>query len=116
MAGGLRYESGREMPSGMQELFANRFIKNYQKEMISKPALGDSIRNARRAAGMTQEQLADAANISVMSVRRYESGERLPSLVTVTTIAGILDTKIEGLLDMEDFPAINIMLAALKNG
>lgn len=31
MAGGLRYETGREMPSGMQEIFANHIVEEITK-------------------------------------------------------------------------------------
>lgn len=41
--------------------------------------LGRLIRDSRKMAGMTQEALAKAADISTMSVRRYESGERKPT-------------------------------------
>lgn len=41
--------------------------------------LGRLIRNSRKMKGLTQEALAKASNISTMSVRRYESGERKPT-------------------------------------
>lgn len=41
--------------------------------------LGRLIRDSRKMTGMTQEALAKAADISTMSVRRYESGERKPT-------------------------------------
>lgn len=41
--------------------------------------LGRLIRDSRKMAGMTQEALAKTADISTMSVRRYESGERKPT-------------------------------------
>lgn len=37
-------------------------------------ALGDRVRRARRAVPLTQQQLADRANISVGTVKNLESG------------------------------------------
>ena len=31
MAGGLRYESGRDMPPGMQEIIANQYIRRMKQ-------------------------------------------------------------------------------------
>lgn len=41
--------------------------------------LGRLIRDSRKMAGMTQEALAKAADVSTMSIRRYENGERKPT-------------------------------------
>ena len=38
---------------------------------------GKLIRNARKRKGLTQEQLAEMVNLSTMSIRRYERGERI---------------------------------------
>lgn len=34
MAGGLRYETGREMPPGMQELMAKRFVEQLKQNAV----------------------------------------------------------------------------------
>ncbi|SCJ81660.1 transcriptional repressor DicA [Anaerotruncus sp. 2789STDY5834896] len=52
--------------------------------------IGGKIRSYRKYLGMTQQDLADAAGISVMSVRRYESGDRYPNKDTVKKIAAVL--------------------------
>lgn len=41
--------------------------------------LGRLIRDSRKMKGLTQEALANAAGVSTMSIRRYESGERKPT-------------------------------------
>lgn len=48
--------------------------------------LGRLIRDSRKMKGLTQEALASAANISTMSIRRYESGERKPTAETMLRI------------------------------
>lgn len=41
--------------------------------------IGERIRAARKKAGLTQRELAEKSEISLMSIRRYETGERTPS-------------------------------------
>lgn len=36
---------------------------------------GQAIRRHRKAAGMTQQQLADAAGVSIRSIKSWEAGE-----------------------------------------
>lgn len=52
--------------------------------------IGDFIRNSRKWRGLTQQELADATGLSVMSIRRYESGERKPTMEIVETIMSAL--------------------------
>ena len=47
---------------------------------------GSDIKKARKATGLTQEELATKCKISVMTIRRYESGKRQPRLETVMAI------------------------------
>lgn len=54
-------------------------------------SIGEKIRDRRKWRNLTQQQLADAAGMSVMSIRRYESGEREPTERTVETIAQVLN-------------------------
>ena len=53
--------------------------------------IGEKIKEQRKWKGLTQQQLANDSNISVMSVRRYESGEREPTQEVVKIIAQVLD-------------------------
>jgi len=54
-------------------------------------SIGEKIREHRKWRGLTQQELADAIGISVMSIRRYESGERKPTEEMVKTIAEKLE-------------------------
>lgn len=51
---------------------------------------GEKIRKFRKWRGLTQQQLADETGLSVMSIRRYETGEREPTEVAVEAIAEVL--------------------------
>ena len=50
----------------------------------------------RRIAGMTQERWAEALDISVESVRLYESGRGMPSDVVVTRMVEVSGTPVLG--------------------
>jgi transcriptional regulator with XRE-family HTH domain len=63
--------------------------------------ISERIKAARKECLLTQEDLAKKAGISIMSTRRYESGERSPNLDTLERIATALDVPIERLLGRE---------------
>lgn len=56
------------------------------------------IRAARIAAGMTQQQLADALGVAQQSVTRWETGEREPRISTLRRIAAVLGCDVTALL------------------
>ena len=56
--------------------------------------IGECIRQTRKLKGFTQEELAHASGLSVMSIRRYEGGERFPSEETLNRIASALQVPI----------------------
>jgi transcriptional regulator with XRE-family HTH domain len=58
--------------------------------------IGKKIRQKRKSLNMSQRKLAEAANISVISVYRYEKGERKPSINDLSKITIALQTNIEG--------------------
>ena len=53
---------------------------------------------ARKAAGMTQQQLADALGIAQQSVARWETGEREPRVSTLKRIAAALGCDLRDLI------------------
>ena len=60
--------------------------------------IGDNIKRIRKSKKMTQAQLAEKTEISVMSVRRFETGARVPKLDMVDKIAVALDVSPADLL------------------
>ena len=76
--------------------------------------IGARIREARRAAGMTQEQLAEAVDITPVYVSRIENGVKRASLSVLLRITKALDTHIEYLLT-ENAPCAADNLAELMN-
>jgi len=60
--------------------------------------IGECIRQTRKLKGLTQEELAHASGLSVMSIRRYEGGERFPSEETLSRIASALQVSISSFI------------------
>lgn len=75
-------------------------------------AVGERIRKQRKVKGLTQEELAEKVNLSTMSIRRYEGGERIIPEDTLQFIAHALDVPISYLtndtrkieIPMPDYP------------
>ncbi len=60
--------------------------------------MGERIRRQRISNKMTQENLAEKANISVSFLGQIERGDRKPSLETVVNIANSLGVTVDQLL------------------
>jgi len=61
--------------------------------------LAQKIKDLRNRKGLSQEQLADAAQINLRTVQRIEAGETEPRGDTLTRIANALNIKPEELID-----------------
>lgn len=57
---------------------------------------------ARRNKGLTQEEVADRANVTVRTIQRIESGETIPRNFTLKAIAQVLGIPFEELLTKEN--------------
>lgn len=62
--------------------------------------IGKRIRNSRKAQKITQEELAEMANISPSFLGMIERGHRIPSLTTVSKICNSLDISVDELLEL----------------
>lgn len=71
------------------------------KEQIRR-RFGDAIRERRRELGLSQEKLADRAQLHRTYVADVERGNRNPSLESITRIAGALDLKPSELLRLAE--------------
>jgi transcriptional regulator with XRE-family HTH domain len=67
-----------------------------------QPALGTAIRELRDKRGVTQEDLAHDAGITVGTLSLIERGRSNPAWGTVKRIAGALDTTIGDLAKRAD--------------
>ena len=63
--------------------------------------IGDNIRQARLAAGLTQKQLGEKAGIAEPTIRRYELGKLNPKLSTLQKIATALGVSVYSIGDFK---------------
>lgn len=60
--------------------------------------VGESIREARKRAGLNQEELAELARLNRVTVAKYESGKVEPGAQALTRIADALEITVDELL------------------
>ena len=77
--------------------------------------LGKLIRKYRKQKKLTQQELAIKSNISLMSIRRYESGERIPSFDRKLSLASALEINPLELMDENEEIFNEHMKKYLKN-
>ena len=64
--------------------------------------VAERLRNARKAAGLTQEAAARMANLERNTVARYENGHRTPTLRGVKALAGVYGVPLGWFIDGVD--------------
>jgi transcriptional regulator with XRE-family HTH domain len=64
-------------------------------------ALGDRLRTCRKAAGLTQWQLAERIGRDNKTISRWENGHRIPTALDLIHIAHALDIPLRDLVDVE---------------
>lgn len=64
--------------------------------------VGARLRIARRAAGLTQKQLAAALGVESITVSRWERGVTVPSLARLRRVAEITETTVSDLVRAPD--------------
>ena len=77
-----------------------------------KETFSERIRRVRKSRGLTQAELAERLNISEMTVRRWEAGQRSPRIEATQKLAEVLGTTSEELLSGN--PEVNDLPAPLK--
>jgi transcriptional regulator with XRE-family HTH domain len=68
------------------------------EDALKVSALGDRLRSAREARGLTLDQLSASTGISKAHLSRLESGARQPSVGILVELAGALGTRVGTLL------------------
>lgn len=63
------------------------------------PVLAANVRRIRQERGLTQEQVADAAGLSLSDVGRIERGQRDPGVRVLTRLAHGIGVPVAVLLD-----------------
>ncbi|HYN37833.1 MAG TPA: helix-turn-helix transcriptional regulator [Rhodospirillales bacterium] len=65
-------------------------------------AVAAAIRSRRERLGLSQQQLADRAGLSRVSIVRYEAARSTPRLDSARAIARVLGTPVDDLLPHEE--------------
>ena len=69
-------------------------------------AIGNNIRSARDSKGWTQAELAEAIKIEPVTLSRYETGARGPSITVLAQMAKVLGLSLSALMpDMGVLPS-----------
>lgn len=61
----------------------------------------ENLKDLRNQKGITLQQLAEACNVSVRTLIRYEQGERVPDIDTASLIADFFDVSLDYLVGRE---------------
>lgn len=64
--------------------------------------LGENIKQLRKNKGLTQKKLGELIGVKAITIRKYESNEREPNLITLNKIADALGVTINDLLTEDD--------------
>ena len=64
-------------------------------------SIGEVLKELRKTNGMTQEQVAEALNVSFQSVSRWENGLSYPDVTLIPIIARLFDVSTDILFDMD---------------
>ena len=63
--------------------------------------LGENIKAARKAAGMTQKELAECLEVYQKDISRWELNELTPNTLTFAKICRALDTSADEILELK---------------
>lgn len=61
--------------------------------------LGEKLKNSRKSAGLTQEQLADKLMVSRQAVTKWESDRGIPDIENLKAISQLLNVSVDYLID-----------------
>ena len=78
--------------------------------MVQGKKFAQWLRELRKKAGLTQEKLAEAVNVSLLTVFRWENEERQPRLEELQMLAKALNVSISELLNGPDDGRVRLTL------
>ena len=68
---------------------------------MTKEIVSARIREKRKAQKLTQQELAEKVGVSLMTILRWEKGERTPNALIMPQIAEALNTTVEYLMGLQ---------------
>jgi len=79
-------------------------------------SLGNKVLSARKSKGLTQEQLAERATITVRTVQRIESNDSIPRDYTLKAIAAALNMPLEDFISVRSCLRVSNEHSFLQDG
>jgi transcriptional regulator with XRE-family HTH domain len=76
-----------------------RRVKGWVK--IFSTGFGERLRQLRKAKGLTQKQLGEAAGMGERAVQKYEAGTDIPIMDNLARLADVLDLSLDELVGRE---------------
>ena len=68
---------------------------------------GEKIKEARKAAGLSQEQFAEKMSVSRSAIAKWESDKGMPDVNNLKMMAQLLDVSLDYLLDEDEKLSFN---------
>lgn len=82
--------------------------------MWDPKAFGRAIQAARKAQGLTQEQLGDRVGVSAQAVSKWENGDSCPEVPLLPDICAALEVSADALLGTADKQGVEALVRALR--
>lgn len=77
------------------------FIHESERKEGEIMAIGENIKKARKAAGISQKELADRLQVYQKDISRWENGERAPSIEVFARICKELSVSADKILELK---------------
>lgn len=66
---------------------------------LTAKKIGSRLRQIREGRGLTQKEVADEAQITEVSLSRYENGERVPKITVFFKICNVLWVSMDSVIE-----------------
>jgi len=77
--------------------------------------IGDNIKFYRKKNQLTQDDIAEACNVTRQAVSKWENGERLPTVDNLYALSRLLHTSVDDILigekERDDEPSLSFFLS-----
>lgn len=73
------------------------------EEYVMRSTLAVRLRNKRREKGLSAEALSKKSDVAASSIRKYEMGIVVPSVLAVMYLAEVLEVTIDWLVGRDDY-------------
>ena len=74
---------------------------------------GEKLKNARKEAGLSQEQLAEKVSVSRSAIAKWESGKGMPDVNNLKVMSSLLNVSVDYLLDDDEQISFNEIKEAI---